>query len=146
LVVIGWILSLAGGHIFVGYGYCWLRHYINRRPWDSRRLCRCAWFGFDEENGDLRSIPVGLTGALERIVFTTAAMVSPANAPTLMGGWLVLKLASNWQRDLPAMNERQARTEAMERRSNGFAALLAGLVSMFLAWLGGFIASQGVNL
>ncbi len=80
-----------------------------------------------------KSIPPWLTGAVERIVFTVLIAAGIAGTAPAMIGWLALKLASNWNRE--------DRKNNPKTRPYAFSALLAGLVSMFFAALGGLICS-----
>jgi hypothetical protein len=64
-------------------------------------------------------------------VFTFLIAYEVEDIGTLMAGWLALKLASNWNRP-----ERTGKDTA----AFAFTALLAGLVSMAFAALGGRIA------
>lgn len=74
-----------------------------------------------------------LTGTVERLVFTIFVAAYPSAALGPMVGWLALKLATNWNH--PHWKEDpQIRTWAMS-------ALLAGLVSMLFAFVGGQIAA-----
>ncbi len=77
------------------------------------------------------SIPPWLTGTVERLFFTVLIGLEMPGIPATMIGWLALKLATNWNhpdwKDDP------------KRRMYAFSALLAGLVSMLFATLGGLI-------
>jgi hypothetical protein len=70
---------------------------------------------------------------VERLAFAVFVGLELPDATTAMMAWLALKLAANWNRsDLE-------RTSAA--RPFLFTALLAGLISMVFAALGGMIAS-----
>ena len=57
---------------------------------------------------------------------------------TGMMGWLALKLGANWQSRKDEIDE--------EIRTNyAFSALLAGLVSMLMAYLGGWFIKHGME-
>jgi len=83
------------------------------------------------------NVPSCLTGYIERFIFTVViALVGTANLLSvggLMGGWLGLKLAANWQ---------QKKSDFA--RARGILALINGLTSMFFAFLGGLIASTQI--
>ncbi len=85
-----------------------------------------------------KGIPSWLTGAVERLFFTVLVGLQVSGAPTAMIGWLALKLATNWNhpdwKDKP-----NARTFALS-------ALLAGLVSMLFALLGGLVCAGTLSL
>ena len=78
-------------------------------------------------------VPGWLTGVVERGVFFMLIALSLSGVVEAGMGWLALKLAANWQRydikELPS-----AHTRAL-------LALLAGLISLAFAYLGGAIAS-----
>lgn len=82
----------------------------------------------------IKRAPPWLTGAVERMVFTVLVAEGVGGAATAMMGWLALKLATNWNRD-DWKNDPKARPFA-------FTALLAGLLSMLFAALGGLVASS----
>lgn len=82
---------------------------------------------------DIKRVPPWLTGAVERLVFTVFIAVEIAGTAPAMIGWLALKLVTNWNRD-DWNNNPKARPFA-------FTALLAGLISMLFAALGGLICT-----
>jgi hypothetical protein len=76
-----------------------------------------------------KEVPPWLTGGIERLLFTILVGASVEGFPTAMMAWLALKLASNWNhRDMD--NQPEARAFALS-------ALLAGVISMLFAFLGG---------
>jgi hypothetical protein len=76
-------------------------------------------------------IPAWVVGAVERTVFCILVGLDVSGAVTAMMGWLALKMASNWNRkDLD---------DNPKARGFALSALLAGLVSMLFAALGGLI-------
>ena len=83
-------------------------------------------------NGNTKRVPPWLTGTVERFVFAVLVDFEVPGAATAMMGWLAIKLASNWNR--------KDMEEVSEARAFSFTALLAGLVSMMFAALGGMIA------
>jgi hypothetical protein len=81
----------------------------------------------------IKRVPPWLTGVVERFVFTVFVGLGVAGATTAMMGWLAIKLATNWNRkDMESL---------ASARPFSFSALLAGLISMMFAALGGMIAS-----
>lgn len=83
------------------------------------------------KNRNIKRVPPWITGTVERLVFAVFIGSDIAGTAPAMIGWLALKLATNWNRD-DWNNNPKARPFA-------FTALLAGLVSMLFAALGGFI-------
>ncbi|WP_157719519.1 hypothetical protein [Pseudomonas oryzae] len=75
------------------------------------------------------SAPPWLTGMTERLFFTVLVAFAVSDVATTMVAWLALKLATNWHRF----------QDDSTARYFGFSALLAGLVSMLFAFLGGLI-------
>jgi hypothetical protein len=80
---------------------------------------------------DPRGVPAALTGIVERLFFTVLVAFNVAGIGAPMIAWIVLKLATNWNSDYWNTNSLA--------RLYGFSALLAGLVSMLFAFLGGLI-------
>jgi hypothetical protein len=76
-------------------------------------------------------VPGWVTGAVERLFFTVLVGFESQGVPALMLVWIGLKMATNWNhptwKDLP------------ESRAYALSALLAGLVSMLFAFLGGLL-------
>ncbi len=72
-----------------------------------------------------------LTGLVERLFFTILVASGASGVPTAMVGWLGLKLATNWNH--PGWKELST------SRAFAFSGLLAGLLSMLFAYLGGLI-------
>ena len=79
-----------------------------------------------------KTVPPWLTGLVERLFFTVAIGFNLPGAATAMIAWIAVKMASHWARP----NSRHG----PDSRSLVFSALLAGLVSMFFALIGGLIA------
>ena len=78
------------------------------------------------------NVPSCLTGFIERFIFTAvigvAGTTSLPYVGGLMGGWLGLKLAANWQQRHDDF-----------ARARGILALINGLVSLFFTLIGGLI-------
>ena len=72
-----------------------------------------------------------ITGTIERLFFTVLVGFGVQGVPVAMMAWLGLKLATNW-------NHPDWAGQA-GARSFALTALLAGLVSMLFAYLGGLI-------
>lgn len=87
----------------------------------------------DKPKQKTKRVPPWLTGIVERFVFTVLVGLEIAGAATAMMGWLAIKLATNWNR--------KDMENATAARPFSFTALLAGLISMMFAALGGMIAS-----
>jgi hypothetical protein len=78
------------------------------------------------------NVPGWLTGCVERGVFTVLVAYDLSGLATAMVGWLAIKLAANWNNP--------ARQNDPKIRAYAFSALLAGLLSMLFAVIGGMIA------
>ena len=85
-----------------------------------------------------RGVPSWLTGVTERLFFTVLVGLEVSGAPTAMIGWLALKLATNWNH--PDWKDKP------NARSFALSALLAGLVSMLFALVGGLICARTLRL
>jgi len=120
-----WILglgfSLVVGHFAVDYFLRELRKYMQLG--DRPALA-----------GGMNRVPPWLTGGLERLFFTLLVAFGVSGTSTAMIGWLALKMVTNW-------NRRESEDDVKER-SFAFSALVAGLLSMFLALLGGLICAS----
>ena len=81
----------------------------------------------------IKRVPPWFTGAVERFVFTVLIAAGVAGVTTAMMGWLALKLATNWNSNHWKNNPKA--------HPFAFTALLAGLVSMFFAALGGLVCT-----
>lgn len=90
----------------------------------------------DKPKPKTKRVPPWLTGFVERLAFSVLVGLDVPGAATAMMGWLALKLATNWNRkDMESV---------AAARPFSFTALLAGLISMMFAALGGMIASGKV--
>ena len=79
------------------------------------------------------SVPGWITGAIERFVFCILVGLDVSGVSVAMMLWLALKLAANWMYEGKDPNP--------NARACAFTALLAGLISMLFATLGGYVAS-----
>jgi hypothetical protein len=96
------------------------------------------WLGIPRKRAEGGpGVPTWLTGTVERLFFTALVAFEVSGFPTAMVGWLAVKIASNWNR-VGATNDAAARAYAMS-------ALLAGLLSMFFACIGGWICSGDIR-
>lgn len=80
-----------------------------------------------------RRVPPWLMGTIERTFFTIAVGANVSGALPTMAGWIALKLAANWS---------NAKNNATDPTLWATSALLAGLVSMGFAMVGGLIAAN----
>lgn len=121
--LVGFALSLFGGGVAA-----WAFLAFARRVSDA---------GSKPESGARRVRPV-LTGVVERTFFTFLVAFNVSGYATAMIGWLALKLATNWNhpawKDSPAI------------RTHGLLALLAGLISMLFAFIGGSICNGSITV
>src|SRR5215472_8427682 len=115
----------------LGPGACGARRGCRDKP-VSIRASRIVKLG-DKPKSQAKRVPPRLTGVVERLVFALFVAFDLSGAVPAMMGWLAIKLASNWNRkDI----ESHANTRAFT-----FSALLAGLISMLFAALGGLISN-----
>jgi hypothetical protein len=116
--VIGLLVALVAGHFLVEEFLCRLRKHMGMNP--------------EQAPGQ---VPRSLTGFLERVFFVALIGFQVQEAVPAMIGWLGVKIAANWGRSPPE-------GESLENRTRyAFSALVAGLVSMFFALIGGLIAA-----
>ena len=85
-----------------------------------------------------KRFPSWLTGAMERLFFTVLLGLNAAGIAPAMMAWLALKMATNWNRS----DEK----EKPETRTLGFIALVAGLISMGFAYIGGSFANGTIGI
>jgi hypothetical protein len=116
--ILGLFVAVVLGHYGTKYFLEWLR---TKMGLGEKPGAKSEW---------MRVSP-GITGVIERMFFAIIIAVDISGAGTAMVGWLALKLATNWNhpdwKDDPTA------------RSFAFSALLAGLVSMSFAVVGGLI-------
>lgn len=103
--------------------------------WIFLRILR-SWMGTPEKAPQAlaKRVPPWLTGTIERLFFTVLVGTNVDGFPTAMMAWLALKLASNW-------NHRDVEGHP-DARAFALSALLAGVVSMLCALLGGLIIAK----
>lgn len=119
--ILGLAISLLVGHFAVDYFLRELRKHMQLG--DKPALPE-----------PLKRVPSWLTGALERLFFTLLVAFNVSGTPTAMVGWLALKLATNWNR--PDLEDK------VQARSFAFSGLIAGLLSMLFALVGGRICAS----
>lgn len=86
---------------------------------------------------DGKRVPGWVLGLVERLFFTVLVGLKIPGAPAAMMGWLALKLATNWNH--PDWKDKP------DIRAFALSALLAGLVSMLFALLGGIVCSGEIS-
>jgi len=125
-VVVGLIVSLGIGWAVVSGFNCCLKSKLGREPKPDKR------------------IPPGVTGTVERLIFMGLTIIQPIVALPSMGVWLTLKMAANWNKDIPTEAPKEDRkaviAEKLNWNSHAFLGLLTGLLSMAFAGAGGMLA------
>jgi hypothetical protein len=114
--IIGLLFSLLIGQLVVWLFLKWLQRWLGKTPSDKGG----------------KHVPAWITGGVERIFFTVLVGLDALAVPALMLGWLGLKMATNW--NSPVFKDPEMRPFAIR-------ALLAGLVSMLFAFLGGLLCA-----
>lgn len=85
----------------------------------------------EKPNKDSPRISGWVTGFVERSFFLILIVLGVSGVPESMMGWLALKLASNWHRYDP--------DKLPSARTRSLLALIAGLISLAFAYIGGAI-------
>lgn len=103
--------------------------------WIFLKLLR-TWMGTPDKSPQAlaKRVPPWLTGTIERLFFTVLVGANVDGFPTAMMAWLALKLASNW-------NHKDVEGHP-DARAFAISALLAGIVSMLCALVGGLIIAK----
>ena len=130
-VLLGFGLSLGVGHLCVGLFHKWMQAKLPP---------------LIDEPSPKKEIQVAWTGFVERALFTFFVIVQPGPALPAMMVWLGQKMASNWNKALPAPAKGNAREDMIIRNRHAFLGLLTGLISMGFAWTGGMLASFVMDL
>ena len=121
---IGFTISLVGGGVAA-----WLFLKILRR-----------WMNLSKDESPdepTRAVPSWLTGGIERLFFSLLIYFQFSGVPAAMLIWLTLKMVTNW--NSPIREDADAKHIRL-----AFSALLAGLVSLGFAVIGGVIARGSV--
>jgi len=121
--LVGFAISLLGGSVAA-----WAFLAFARRSTDA---------GAKPELSPRRVRP-WVVGIIERVFFTVLVAFNVSGYPTAMIGWLGLKLATNWNH--PSWQSKP------ESRTHALLALLAGLISMLFAFLGGVICNGTIRV
>ena len=114
--ILGFAFSCLLGHFVVEWFYRWRTRRLNLSPPIPTTT---------------RTSP-SLTGFLERVFFTTAVAMEATGVLPAMMTWLVLKLAANWQ-------YRNDVDDEATKTNRKFRAILTGLLSMLIAYIGGLL-------
>ncbi len=94
----------------------------------------------EDEDPDTLAVPPWLLGMLERLFFTIVIAFQVPGAAVAMMVWLTVKMAANWNRpQIP--NDKIVSTRRSRR---AMSALLAGLVAMGFALIGGLIVGGDI--
>lgn len=71
-----------------------------------------------------KNIPSGIVGLIERFRFTLLVIVQPDAAPTATMGWLGLKMAANWNKDMIPAGAEDAEARKTDWSRHAVAAIL----------------------
>jgi hypothetical protein len=86
-------------------------------------------------------IPVLVTGTIERLFFLVAVAFNLSGVIVAMIGWIGVKMAAHWGARQEA-NEQQAVDSIYAVR---ISAILAGILSLFFAMVGGLICAGAIR-
>jgi hypothetical protein len=128
VIALGFFISCVIGHYVVKHFLGHLRQCMGLR---SRTDTLAMWIAAPLTT----RTPAALTGFVERVFFTILVASNVSDILTGMIGWLALKLGANWQ-------SRKDEIDEEVRTNYAFSALLAGLVSMLMAYLGGWFIKR----
>ena len=117
--IAGLLVAIVVGHIVTGIFLYTVRGVLG--------------FGSKPKDKTTKRVPPWLTGCVERLVFAVFVGLDISGTAPAMIGWLAIKMATNW-------NRKDMETVTASRPFS-FSALLAGLISMLFAVLGGMICS-----
>lgn len=128
-IAFSWFFGLLFG---VGFGACVVQISLKRLKLSA---------GVDKEPSEYQVAP-WITGLIERSFFTIlVGFAGAGSAGAAMVGWLALKMATNWNNP----NRYHSSTVIREAvRRHAFVSLLAGMISMSMALLGGLICYYGI--
>lgn len=119
----GLAVAVILGGIFTEICLYWMRKYLG------------TFETYKQDLGNVKGLPAWFTGIIERIFFTIVIGFDISSSAIAMIGWLTLKMVTNWNR--PQQSTDQLKNQI--RIVNAFASLLAGIISMFSALIGGLI-------
>ena len=120
-LVFGLLVALGVGHIGLEWVLPWLRGKMGLSAADLQKV-RPRY-----------RVEPWLTGLVERLFFAGLVAWEAGGAGLTMIAWLAAKMAANWERPNPEVEDRDAQIGL------AFSALIAGLLSMFFALVGGLI-------
>jgi hypothetical protein len=134
--LVGLLVSLVLGSIFI-----WFFLLIVRRDLPEEKP-PAAGAQPDQKptavEAQIRGVPASITGMVERLFFTVLVAMDASGVPTAMVAWIGVKMAANWNRP--------GRGDSSEVRVWAISALLAGLISMLFAYIGGWICSGVIGI
>ena len=121
-LALAYTVSIFGGHIVARYWVLFLRKQIDPQ-YDVKAI---------------RSFALDWSiGFVERGIATTLIILTPSLAPAFVGGWIVLKFASAWDKRSAGGDAAAENKNAKER----MVALIGSVVSLTIGVLGGLIAN-----
>jgi hypothetical protein len=134
--LIGLAISVGLGSPVVRWFYAWAGRELLAETDDERWNEALAVHDWQVE----KRVNRARTGKVERFIFTFITMAAPGLALAAMGGWLTLKMAAQWNKDIFPKDDDKYMHAKMLWNRYAFLGLLAGLVSMFCAGAGGVVA------
>lgn len=126
----GFIVALVLGHLWTVTVLWPIRNYIHRQV--VKRNEQIAGIYIDQ-----LAVPPWLTGYIERSFFCTLVAFDISATAAGMLTWILIKMATDWHRLLGQGVE--SKFCMYGPRSLAFASLLAGMISLFFALIGGLI-------
>ena len=129
-----WIL---GGAVALVLGHLWITSFLK-----VVRNCIYCYAKKNEEEIDdvfIRSlaVPAAVVGVAERIFFGTLVAFDISATAAAMVTWILVKMVTDWNRIL-------ASTGKWGPRSLAFSSLLANIISLFFALIGGLICRKAL--
>lgn len=93
-------------------------------------------------------VPPEFLGTFERLLAFALFFIDVSEAYTIMGAWIVVKLASNWQRRSPEKARVQTKAGETEQEiiTHSLIALMTGTVSVAIGAVAGVLAREHPGL
>jgi hypothetical protein len=136
LWICGFTVALILGHFGTVTALRLVRNYIIRRVVERREE-------IDEIYVEPLAVPAWLTGFIERSFFCTLVAFDISATAAGMLTWILIKMATDWHRLLGQGVASQF--PMYGPRSLAFASLLAGIISLFFALIGGLICRVALD-
>jgi hypothetical protein len=132
----GLVVALGLGHLWTFTFLTVMRNRIYHKTLKRKEIIKDVYIG-------ALCVPAWVVGTIERTFFGALVAFDISATAAAMVTWILVKMATDWHRILPPIEEKGK--HIIGPRSLAFGSLLAGMISLLFALIGGLVCRMAID-